>query len=49
MTKKAPTIAGKQIQEHEYIYPYYHLEEQGYEVDVGLCSKKILGSKRCYA
>ena len=42
MTKKALIIAGKQIQDHEYIYPYYRLEEEGYEVDVAVRGKETV-------
>lgn len=45
MHKKALIIAGKQIQDHEYIYPYYRLQEEGYEVDVAVRGKEtVLGS-----
>jgi protease I len=45
MPKKALIIAGKQIQDHEYIYPYYRLQEDGYEVDVAVRGKEtVLGS-----
>jgi len=44
MTKKALIIAGKLIQDHEYIYPYYRLREEGYEVDVAVRGKEtVLG------
>jgi len=42
MTKKALIIAGKQIQDHKYIYPYYRLEEEGYEVDVAVRGKETV-------
>lgn len=42
MTKKALIIAGKQIQDHEYIYPYYRLEEEGYQVDVAVRGKETV-------
>jgi protease I len=45
MAKKALIIAGKLIQDHEYIYPYYRLDEEGYEVDVAVRGKEtVLGS-----
>ena len=45
MKKKALIIAGKLIQDHEYIYPYYRLHEEGYEVDVAVRGKEtVLGS-----
>ena len=45
MHKKALIIAGKQVQDHEYVYPYYRLQEEGYEVDVAVRGKEtVLGS-----
>ena len=45
MHKKALIIAGKLIQDHEYVYPYYRLQEEGYEVDVAVRGKEtVLGS-----
>lgn len=32
--KKALIITGKMVQDHEYIYPYYRLLEEGYLLDV---------------
>ena len=40
--KKALIIAGKLIQDHEYIYPYYRLQEEGYEVDVAVRDKETV-------
>lgn len=34
MSKKALILTGKLVQDHEFIYPYYRLQEEGYEVDV---------------
>ncbi len=34
MPKKAIILTGKLVQDHEFIYPYYRLLEEGYEVDV---------------
>jgi protease I len=34
--KKAVIITGKLVQDHEFIYPYYRLKEEGYEVDVAV-------------
>jgi protease I len=31
---KAIMITGKYVQDHEYIYPYYRLQEAGYDVSV---------------
>lgn len=43
--KRALIIAGKLIQDHEYIYPYYRLQEDEYEVDVAVRGKEtVLGS-----
>lgn len=42
MQKKALIIAGKLIQDHEYIYPYYRLQEEGYEVDVAVRGKETV-------
>jgi protease I len=42
--RKAVIITGKSVQDHEYIYPYYRLQEAGYEVDVAVddCTKEVL-------
>ena len=34
MARKALILTGKLVQDHEFIYPYYRLQEEGYEVDV---------------
>ena len=34
MSRKAIILTGKLVQDHEFIYPYYRLLEEGYEVDV---------------
>lgn len=45
MNKKALIIAGRLIQDHEYVYPYYRLQEEGYDVDVAVRGKEtVLGS-----
>ncbi|HIA13637.1 MAG TPA: DJ-1/PfpI/YhbO family deglycase/protease [Nitrospirales bacterium] len=45
MGKRALIMAGKLLQDHEYIYPYYRLPEDGYEVDVAVRGKEtVLGS-----
>ncbi|MBI4063318.1 MAG: DJ-1/PfpI/YhbO family deglycase/protease [Elusimicrobia bacterium] len=45
MKKKALIIAGRLIQDHEYIYPYYRLQEEGYDLDVAVRGKEtVLGS-----
>lgn len=40
MTKKALILTGKLVQDHEYIYPYYRVQEDGYEVDVAVPGKE---------
>ena len=49
MTKKAIIISGNLAQDHEFIYPYYRLLEEEFEVDVCLLEGKpvqgILGTK----
>ena len=40
MPEKALIIAGRQVQDHEYIYPYYRLQEEGYDVDVAVRGKE---------
>jgi protease I len=43
--KKAIILAGAQIQDHEFIYPFYRLKEDGYHVDVAVRNKEtVLGS-----
>ena len=45
MTKKALIITGKFVQDHEFIYPYYRLKEEGFEVDVATKNgEEALGS-----
>ena len=47
--KKAIIISGNLAQDHEFIYPYYRLWEEGFTVDVCLLEGKpvqgILGTK----
>jgi len=38
--KKALIITGKMVQDHEYIYPYYRLLEEGYILDVATNNKE---------
>jgi len=40
--KKALIIAGKDTQDHEFIYPYYRVQEAGMEVDVAVRNKEIV-------
>ncbi len=42
--KKAIIITGKFVQDHEFIYPYYRLQEAGFAVDVAIRNKEtVLG------
>ena len=34
--KKALILTGNFVQDHEFIYPYYRVQEEGYDVDVGV-------------
>ena len=47
--KTALILTGNLVQDHEYIYPYYRVQEDGYKVDVAVRGKKqvngIIGSK----
>ena len=47
--KSALILTGNMVQDHEYIYPYYRVQEDGYEVDVAVRGKiqvnGIIGSK----
>ena len=49
MSKKALILTGNLVQDHEFIYPYYRVQEDGYEVDVAVRDKKqvngIIGAK----
>jgi len=40
MSKRAIILTGKLVQDHEFIYPYYRLQEAGYEVDVAIRGKE---------
>lgn len=43
--KRAIILAGAQIQDHEFIYPFYRLKEDDYQVDVAVRNKEtVLGS-----
>ena len=42
VAKRAIIIAGRLIQDHEYIYPYYRLDEEGYTVDVAVRGKETV-------
>ena len=44
MTKKALILTGNLVQDHEYIYPYYRLKVEGFEVTTALkYAKPCLG------
>ena len=47
--KNALILTGNLVQDHEYIYPYYRVQEDGYNVEVAVRGKKqvngIIGSK----
>lgn len=40
MIKKALIITSRYVQDHEFIYPFYRLKEEGYEVHTFNCEKK---------
>jgi protease I len=40
MSKRAVIVTGKLVQDHEYIYPYYRVQEDGYELDVAVRGKE---------
>ena len=42
MPGKALIITVRLVQDHEYIYPYYRLQEEGYEVDVAVRGKETV-------
>ncbi len=42
MSRKAIIIAGKAIQDHEFVYPYYRLLEAEYQVDVAVPGKELV-------
>ncbi len=39
---KAIIITGKYVQDQEFIYPYYRLQEAGFEVDVAIPNKETV-------
>ena len=44
MSKKALIITGRLVQDHEFIYPFYRLKEDGFQVDTVIEEKKnVLG------
>ena len=40
--KKALILTGKLVQDHEFIYPFYRLQEAGFEVDVAVRTKETV-------
>jgi protease I len=42
MKKKALIITGRLAQDHEFIYPFYRLKEENYEVFTAIKEKKIV-------
>lgn len=40
--KRALILTGKLVQDHEFIYPYYRLQEAGFEVDVAVRNKETV-------
>lgn len=40
--KRAVIVTGKFVQDHEYVYPYYRLQEAEYEVDVAVRGKETV-------
>lgn len=38
--KRAVIVTGKLVQDHEYVYPYYRVQEDGYELDVAVRGKQ---------
>ena len=41
-SKKALIITGRLAQDHEFIYPFYRLNEENYEVFTAVKEKKIV-------
>ena len=41
--KSALILSGNLVQDHEFIYPYYRLLEDGFEVDVSLLGVYLEG------
>ena len=39
---RALIIAGRAVQDHEFIYPYYRVQEEGFEVDVAVRGKETV-------
>ena len=49
MSKNALILTGNLVQDHEFIYPYYRVQEDRYKIDVAVRDKKqvngIIGAK----
>jgi len=47
--RRALILTGKLVQDHEFTYPYYRVQEEGYDVDVAVRGKEtvqgIIGTK----
>ncbi len=43
--KKAVIITGPNFQDEEFVYPYYRLQEAGFQVDVAVKDKEIVKGK----
>lgn len=45
MARRALILTGKLVQDHEFTYPYYRLQEEGYDVDVVVHGdKEVIGA-----
>ncbi|MBI1910249.1 MAG: DJ-1/PfpI/YhbO family deglycase/protease [Deltaproteobacteria bacterium] len=40
--KRALIITGRKVQDHEFIYPYYRLQEEGFALDVAIRNKETV-------
>ncbi len=40
--KKAVILTGKLVQDHEFVYPYYRAQEDGYTVDIAVRGKETV-------
>ncbi len=47
MYKKAVIITAKDVQDEEFLYPYYRLQEDGFYFEVMLCGSSISTSTTC--
>ena len=45
MDRRAVIVTGKLVQDHEYVYPYYRVQEAGFSVDVAVPGgEEVLGN-----